>query len=73
MTLRLAVDGAELLYCRGTRDDGSECKQLLARRFASGGLVVVVKGETYDDRARVVVVCPACGTRARFYPTKRAA
>lgn len=76
MTARgLAVvtgEGSTPLYCRGTLADGSECRQLLARRWPAGGLDVVVKGDKYDADGRVVIVCPLCGHRARVNPRRAA-
>ena len=73
MTSPLASDAAERVICLGTLPDGSACRQVIAFRYSSGALRVVVKGELYDEAGRVVVDCPVCGQRARMKPRRAVA
>lgn len=69
----LTTDSYERVVCLGTLPDGSACQQLLARRYGSGAVVVVVRGdERYESDGRIVIHCPSCGRRVRIKP-KRAA
>jgi len=55
-----ATDAAEaaLVRCR-------DCGQVLARRWAGGGLRILVLGAYVDREGRLVVECPACGRKNR--------
>lgn len=52
----------ELVRCQA-------CRMLLARRWPSGRIEVVVRGDTIED-GRVVIACPDCGRRVRI-PVRR--
>lgn len=69
-----ATTEAERITCFGTLPSGAPCGQLLARRYASGAVVVVVKGdEQYESDGRVTITCPSCQKRVRIKPKRTAA
>jgi hypothetical protein len=71
--LAMAIEPEEIT-CFGTLPSGKLCDQLIARRYASGAVVVVVKGnERYLPDGRVEIDCPRCSKRVRIKPKRTAA